>query len=414
MASHKKIILSSVLGNALEFYDFTLYGVFTVVLANHYFPGDNSTANLLFSLAAFAVGCLTRPLGAILFGHMGDNLGRKEALSFSILLMGIPTFCIGIAPTYQEVGIAASILVFVCRLLQGLFTGGEYNGAAIFTIEHLGKKYPGFIGGIITGSCVIGSMIATLLGAWTQSPGMPSWAWRLPFIFGGLIGLFGYFMRRNMMETPEFSAFPCNNRKSFAQAIITHFRPSLISLAFGSFNGTLTYTLFGFLNVYLFRYLHIPLVTAIQLNLVGLFCFMVGSPLMGYLLDIFGQKRFLSCAIAGIFSLMLPIFLLFSTKTIIALLLGQILLGLCTASIAGSGHAIMQRLFPVGERYRGIAFNFNLGIGFFGGITPIIYVHMIEQLHFSLLCPAIFLMGCTLLFGSVLVMMNFFTRKAVA
>ena len=140
MASHKKIILSSFLGNALEFYDFTLYGVFTVVLANHYFPGDSSTANLLFSLAAFAVGCLTRPLGAILFGHMGDSLGRKEALSFSILLMGIPTFCIGIAPTYQDIGIAASILVFTCRLLQGLFTGGEYNGAAIFCIEHLGKN----------------------------------------------------------------------------------------------------------------------------------------------------------------------------------------------------------------------------------------------------------------------------------
>ncbi len=228
------------------------------------------------------------------------------------------------------------------------------------------------------------------------------------------MGFFGYFMRRNMMETPEFSAFPCNNRKSFAQAIITHFRPSLVSLAFGSFNGTLTYTLFGFLNVYLFRYLQIPLVTAIQFNLLGLFCFMIGSPLMGYLLDIFGQKKFLICALTSIFSLMIPIFLLFSSKTILGLILGQILLGLCTASIAGSGHAVMQKLFPVGERYRGIAFNFNLGIGFFGGITPIIYVHMIEQLHLSLLCPAIFLMVCTMLFTTTLVLTNFFTRKAIA
>ncbi len=177
MASHKKIILSSVLGNALEFYDFTLYGVFTVVLANHYFPGDNSTANLLFSLAAFAVGCLTRPLGAILFGHMGDNLGRKEALSFSILLMGIPTFCIGIAPTYQEVGILASILVFICRLLQGLFTGGEYNGAAIFSIEHLGKKYPGFIGGIITGSCERGLKPRACLHGPGDSPSFLEDSW---------------------------------------------------------------------------------------------------------------------------------------------------------------------------------------------------------------------------------------------
>jgi MFS family permease len=244
---------------------------------------------------------------------------------------------------------------------------------------------------------------------------MPSWAWRLPFIFGGLIGLFGYFMRRNMMETPEFSAFPSNNRKSFTQAIITHFRPSLIALAFGSFNGALTYTLFGFLNIYLSRYLQVPLVTAIQFNLIGLFFFMIGSPLMGYLLDVFGEKRFLTGAIASIFSLMMPIFLMLSSKTTIGLLLGQILLGLCTASIAGAGHAIMQRQFPVRERYRGIAFNFNLGIGFFGGITPIIYVHMIEHMHLSLMCPAFFLMGCTTLFAcSLLILTKFFKRTKVA
>lgn len=401
--SSRRIMLSSIFGNALEFYDFTLYGVLAGVVAGHYFPGEDDTAKLLFSLSAFAVGFLTRPLGAVLFGHIGDTLGRREALSLAILLMGVPTFIIGISPGYQQIGIWASVIVFVCRILQGIFTGGEYNGAAIFSIEHLGKRFPGFVGGLITGSCVIGAVGATFFAAWTQKPSMPDWSWRVPFILGGLFGLFGYFMRRNTKETPEFVKLQSSPRTPLFRALISHVRSSLTAFSFGSFNGALSYTLFGFLNIYLYRYLGVPLEDAMWLNLIGLVVFMLGSPGMGFVLDIVGKERFLICAIASIFALAIPIFLLFISKLLVAMIAGQILLGLSAASIAGTGHSIMQNLFPVEDRYRGVAFNFSLGMGIFGGITPIIYVQSIERLHCHLLFPAFFLMALALLFGIIMI-----------
>lgn len=412
MTSKKKLLIASILGNALEFYDFTLYGVLTLVLSQHYFPGTDDTAKLLFSLTAFAIGFFTRPIGAMLFGHLGDSIGRKEALSLSILLMGAPTLLIGITPSYQQVGIWASISIFLCRLFQGVFTGGEYNGAAIFSIEHFGKKSSGLIGGLITGSCVIGALGATFFGAWTQSPGLPEWAWRVPFIFGGILGLFGYFIRRRMEETPEFTANASQKQISLFQLFRSHPYSSFTTFMLGSFNGALTYTLFGFLNIYLSRYLQIPLAQAMQLNLFGLTAFMLGSPCMGYLLDVAGKRKFLTGATLSIFLLVTPIFLLLGSSQI---WLGQILLGLCTASIAGSSHAIMQDLFPVKERYRGISLNFSMGMGLFGGITPIIYVHMIERSHMTLLFPALFLMVLTVCFAATISIAGLFkTSQLIA
>lgn len=399
--SKKKLLVASVIGNALEFYDFTLYGALAVVLAKVYFPGTDGTAQLLFSLTAFAVGFFTRPVGALLFGYLGDAFGRKEALSLSILLMGLPTFLIGIAPSYEMIGLSASLLIFICRLMQGLFTGGEYNGAAIFSIEHFQGKRAGLIGGLITASCVIGAIAATSFSTWTQLPGMPSWAWRIPFIVGGVLGVLGFFMRRSIEETPEFSRCIKQTPSFLFSSWFTHRFSCLTAFFFGSFNGALTYTLFGYLNIYLTRYLSIPLVQAMEMNLFGLFAFMIGSPLMGHILDRYGKRQFIFLAVISIFILIIPIFLLFASAYTIV---GQILLGLCVASIAGSGHSIMQDLFPVKERYRGIAFNFSLGMGLFGGITPIIYVYMIEQQGFSLLFPAYFLMGMAVCFGAFILM----------
>ncbi len=409
-----KIILASVFGNALEFYDFTLYGVFAAIIANQYFPGGNETSKLLYSLAAFAVGFFTRPIGAVLFGHLGDRYGRKNALSLSILLMGIPTCLISISPSYQQVGIAASIFIFMCRLLQGVFTGGEYNGAAIFAIEHVGKKCPGFIGGLITGSCVIGATLATFMGACTQMPGMPYWAWRVPFLVGGLISLVGYFIRRKIGETPEFIALEEQNKLSripLFKAFISRPRSCLISFMLGGLNGALSYTMFGFLNIYLSRYLGIPMSIAMQLNLIGLLVFMLGAPFMGYLLDLLGHLRFFNFAICGIMTLAVPIFIAISTKNTVLIIVGQILLGLSTASIAGSGHAVMQALFPVADRYSGIAFNFSLGMALLGGMTPIIYVSMIEKHQVNLLFPAFFLMGLTAIFAVVLLINRAFVKS---
>ncbi len=399
----KKILGASVLGNALEFYDFTLYGFFTCIIANYYFPGSSESAKILASLAAFGAGFLTRPFGGMVFGYIGDRYGRRIALSSSILLMGIPTMIIGVLPGYAQIGIWASIIIFICRLLQGLCTGGEYNGAAIFSIEHLGKKSPGLIGGCIAGSCAIGAFCASFFGSLSQQPGMPEWAWRVPFLIGGAISFLGYFMRRKLTETPEFLKIleGRDSKSTLLSTFVNHPRACLMTFTLGSFNGALSYTLISFLTIYLSRYLQIPLGKVLQFNLVGMLGFMFGSPLMGFLFDRLGARKFYRSAAFIIFTLSVPVFMAINSLNTEMILFGELFLGLAAGCIAGSGHAFMQTLFPVKDRYLGISFNFSVGMALFGSLTPIIYVQMFEKYQATLLFPAYFLMTLALIFIAI-------------
>ena len=410
---NKKVILASIIGNALEFFDFTLYGVFSGVIAELFFPSSDLTASLLMSLGAFAVGFLMRPFGALIFGYLGDVFGRKKALSFSVLLMGVPTFIIAILPGHASIGIFASLMIVFCRLLQGICTGGEYNGAAIFALEHTRRK-PGFTGGLITASCVIGAFSATFLGSITQIDGMPEWAWRVPFLLGAVISVAGFYIRKNLSETPEFldnQAIPLTTFPLF-KALFSYKKSCLLTFSLGALNGTLSYTLFGFLNIYLSRYLSVPLSEAMSINLFGLLAFMIGSPLLGAVYDRSKNHIFLKYASFLIFGGMIPIFLLNSSSTYSLIVIGQIALGICVASIAGTGHAAMQKLFPVKERYSGISFFFSLGMGIFGGIAPMIYVQAIEKDNFPLLFPAYFLMALSILFFGIVKFCAFKEKKS--
>ena len=316
--------------------------------------------------------------------------------------MGLPTLCIGDMPGYERIGIWASVVIFLCRLLQGLCTGGEYNGAAIFSIEHLGRKSPGFIGGCIAGSCALGAFFASFLGALSQRPGMPEWSWRIPFIVGGAISFFGYFMRRNLTETPEFEKLLINrgsSRASVLTAFAANPKSCLITFALGSFNGALSYTLLSFLTIYLTRYLHLPLSQVLQFNMMGMFGFLVGSPIMGAVFDRVEARKFYRVVAFLIFVLAIPLFMAIDSLNPSLILLGELLLGIAAGSIAGSGHAFMQTLFPAKDRYLGISFNFSVGMALFGSMTPIVYVQMFERYQVSLLFPAYFLMFLAVIFA---------------
>ncbi len=397
----KKILLSSILGNALEFYDFTLYAFFTCVIANYYFPGISETSKILASLAAFGSGFLTRPFGGMVFGYVGDRYGRKIALSSSILLMGVPTAIIGLMPGYESIGILASVVIFLCRLLQGLCTGGEYNGAAIFSIEHLGRKSPGFIGGCIAASCALGAFFASFLGSLSQLSIMPEWAWRVPFVIGGMISFFGFFMRRKLSETPEFEKLIADrpfSKTSVLSTFVLNPKSCLVTFALGGFNGALSYTLLSFLTIYLSKYLKLPLVKVLQFNLMGMIGFMGGSLLLGALFDKMDASRFYRMLALAVFFLIIPLFFAINSLNPLLIILGELMLGIFAGGVAGSGHAFMQTLFPAKDRYLGISFNFSVGMALFGSMTPIIYVRMFEKYHVGLLFPAYFLMGLSLIF----------------
>lgn len=405
-----KILPTTIVGNALEFYDFTLYAIFAVTIGKLFFPLGNPTASLIASWGAFAAGFMMRPLGAIVFGSLGDKYGRKFSLSLTILLTGLPTLVIALLPGYEHLGILAPIILILCRLCQGLCTGGEYNGAAIFALEHFGKLKPGMIGGFITASCLIGSFSATFSGFLISAYGTEE-MWRLPFVFGALISFVGFILRYTMNETPEFSLLAKKKiEKSWNLSTLYTQYPSsaLLSFMVGALNGALSYTLFGFLNVYLSKYLGIEASLAMKYNLLGLFFFMFCSPIAGHLLDTYGRTRFMRGAAFSVLVGALPTFLLLQTLNPLFILCGQALLGILTASIAGAGHGYMQTLFPTQVRLRGVSINFSLGMALCGGTAPMLFTYLIESGKVTLYVPAFYLMGLASLF---LVTVLYFSRR---
>jgi MHS family proline/betaine transporter-like MFS transporter len=410
---YSRVLPTTVIGNALEFYDFTIYAIFAATIGKLFFPLGNPTASLIASWGTFAVGFMMRPLGAIVFGYLGDKFGRKYALSLTVLLTGAPTLLIGLLPGYAEIGLAAPLILITCRLLQGLCTGGEYNGAAVFALEHFGKIKPGMIGGIITASCVIGAFLATFAGFLISSYGA-EWMWRLPFIFGALVSFVGFIIRQYMSETPEFSALQQKkNTKELSLSSIYkyHTSSSFISFMVGCLNGALSYTLFGFLNVYLSKYLGLELATAMKYNLLGLFFFMSFSPIAGYFLDCYGGERTMYSAALLVFIGAFPVFFLLQTLTPPFVLLGQAFLGILVASIAGSGHAYMQRLFPTQVRYRGISINFCLGMALCGGTAPMLLTYLIESYGSNLYAPAFYLMSVS---SAFLISLTYLSKRIKA
>ena len=386
----RRILVSSVVGNALEFYDFTLCGVFVAVLGSTFFPLQNEEWAYIFGFSAFAAAFLTRPLGAFVFGYIGDRYGRKVALTWSVTLMGIPTFIISILPSYEMIGIFAPIVLIMCRLLQGLCTGGEYNGAAIFALEHL-KTKPGMVSGMIAGSCAVGALVAMLMGYVTIGSEL-TWAWRIPFALGALISFLGFLIRRRTTETADFLKSSIGNIKVSPIKKVWHEdRKSLaLSTAYGFINGVLSYTLFAFLAVYIKQYVGYTTSQGIFYSLFGLLAFMSLCPVFGGYADQISPVNALK--LSGRLGIILPFicFWLLQTQNGITIVIGQLLLGTLTASYVGPSHYFMQTLFPTSNRYTGAALGFTIGIAISGSSTPFVLTYLLDITH-NLYIPAIYI-----------------------
>src|ERR1700730_8345250 len=203
-AKQRRAILAGIAGNVMEWYDFTVYGYFAAVIGRQFFPAEDPISSLLAAFGVFAAGFLMRPFGSLVFGHIGDKIGRKAALMASVILMAVSTFLIGLLPTYQQIGITAPVLLVLLRLVQGLSVGGEYTTSAIFLVERSNPGHRGFLGsfgpfgacgGVLLGSAV-GDAITTIL----DQTSVNGWGWRLPFILGISVGLSGLYIRRHMLN----------------------------------------------------------------------------------------------------------------------------------------------------------------------------------------------------------------------
>lgn len=384
-----KVLKAAMLGNALEHYDFMLYNFFMSILSPLYFPHEDPMVSLLSGWGVFALSFFARPLGAIFFGHIGDQKGRRQALSSSILLMAFSTFSMGVLPDYHSMGITASILFVCLRFLQGFSSGGEVSGASIYAIEHTTKNKHGFTSSLIFSSAGMGTIVATLMGAFFTASFVPFWGWRIPFLLGGLTAFIGYYYRKNLDESIEYT----NSDKKTSlplKEIFTSHRPSFYrAFGVGAFIYVPIYMIVGYMNPLLHTQ---GLISSPQMMLINGGITLIGVPLyplVGYLADKYSISLLMRGACIGFGLAIIPAMMIFESGNLTAIIFMQFMLRLIMKAYLAPSSAYVNNLFPPTMRYSGVAFSMTLGVGLFGGLTPLVCIFLSQHVG-PVIGPGIF------------------------
>jgi MHS family proline/betaine transporter-like MFS transporter len=390
--SHNKIIASTIVGNILEYYDFMLFTFFISILSPLFFPAENSTNALLLGFTVFALGFFARPIGALIFGTLGDKWGRKKTLSLSILLMAIPTALMGLIPTYEQIGLLAPLALVICRVLQGLAAGGEVNGAAIFALEHTPLEKRSFWGSVLTSSAGLGALLATVVGALFTLSVFPEWAWRIPFILGGALGFAGYYIRKQLVETPEFEAITPLKHLPIKEVLQHAKQPFVKALAVGALINVPFYAIVGYMNPVLHTKGFIEKPEMMLMNTALLVVVLFILPVMGRLGDRLGYQRVMSTSCYALILTSLITFWVFSHGTIETILVAQILFLASAEGYVGPSNGYLNQLFPPQYRYTGVAFASCLGTAICAGTTPLICTSLAEWVD-PTWGPALYIIG---------------------
>jgi MFS family permease len=397
-ANRNRQIFAAVIGNALEWYDFVIYGFMTVIISRLFFPADSEYASLLIAMATFGVGFFMRPVGGVLIGLYADRRGRKAALQLIILLMTIATAMIAFAPTYAAIGIAAPAIMVLARLLQGAATGGEFASATAFLIESSPPERRGFFGSLQ----MVGQSIAALSGATagmlvTQGltpEQIDDWGWRLPFLFGLLIGPVGLWMRRHLSETEEFVAASQDETQHLGLIAVLreHLRDVLVCFGLVVSATIMFYVVLIYMPTYAKTQLNIPLKDAFTAQVAGLIFLTVLIPLFGILSDRIGRRAVLMLAALLYLVLTYPMMAwMLAEPSLIRLAIMQV--ALCSAIAVGFGaiSTALAEQFPVRQRSTGLALAYNMAVMIFGGFAQLIVTWLIKETG-SLLAPSFYVM----------------------
>ncbi|MBI0377772.1 MHS family MFS transporter [Streptomyces albiflaviniger] len=380
-----RALVAGWIGTTVEYYDFSIYGLASsVVFAKLFFPTSDPVTGTLLSLSTFAIGFLARPIGAVVFGHFGDRLGRKSTLVATLGLMGIATFAVGLLPTYRQVGIAAPILLIVARLAQGFSVGGEYGGAVLMTIEHAERGKRGFRGSLINTGTSAGLLLANLvfLGV-LQLPDdqLHSWGWRIPFLLSAVLVGVGLFVRLSLDESPEFEAVKARNAVD-RLPVVEVFRECggrVALMAAGILSAGVAFTL---ATVYSLEYartgLGLDKDTMIAVLLPATLVIIVCVPLAGKLADRFGNRTVFIAGAASLIVLPFAWLALLQTRNYGLMLLGFTLLFIGYSANYGVVPAYFSQVFPARLRFTGMSIGFTVGLIAGNAFSPDIATYLLH------------------------------------
>ncbi|MFF4396570.1 glycine betaine/L-proline transporter ProP [Streptomyces sp. NPDC001480] len=403
----KRAVKAAALGNAMEWFDFGVYSYIAVTLGKVFFPSGNPTAQLLSTFGAFAAAFLVRPLGGLVFGPLGDRVGRQKVLAVTMIMMAVGTFAIGLIPSYASIGVGAPLLLLAARLVQGFSTGGEYAGASTFIAEYAPDKKRGFFGswlefGTLAGY-IGGAGLVTLMTALLSSHDLLTWGWRVPFLIAGPMGIIGLYLRMRLEETPAFAAevekAETNRPKvPLREMVAGQWKALLLCMGLVLVFNVTDYMLLSYMPSYLTSELKYDETHGLLVVLGVMTLMMIVQPFAGALSDRVGRRPVIAVGCAGFLLLSIPALLLIRQGSLLAVALGMGALGLLLVCFTAAMPAALPALFPTRVRYGSLSIGFNVSVSLFGGTTPLVVTALIGATG-NMMMPAYYMMAAAVVGG---------------
>jgi metabolite-proton symporter len=391
-SSVRKVIVASLIGTSLEWYDFFIYGTAAALVFNQlFFPSFEPLVGTLLAFTTYAVGFIARPLGGLVFGHYGDRIGRKNVLVVTLILMGVATFAIGLLPTYATIGVWAPILLVALRFLQGLGLGGEWGGAVLMTLESGGANRRGLNAswpqvGVPLGLLLANGILA-LMGALTEEAAFLSWGWRVPFLLSGLLVLVGLWIRLTIAESPLFREVEESHTRAGAPIMeVLRRYPKQVLLAIGARVGVdvAFYTFVLFITTYVATYLKLPRNYALNAVLIAAAIQVVLIPFFGSLSDRLARRPVYLAGAIGAAVWVFVFFTLLDTGQFWLIVLATVVALVLHAAMYGPQAAFISEMFPTKVRYTGASMGYQLAGIFGGALAPIISVALLARFDTSI------------------------------
>jgi metabolite-proton symporter len=383
-----RVVLASFIGTTIEWYDFFLYGTAAALVFNRlFFPTLDPFAGTMASFATYAVGFFARPLGGVVFGHFGDRMGRKSMLVTTLMLMGTATFLIGVLPTYEQIGVAAPVLLAVLRFVQGFGVGGEWGGAVLMVVEHGHHGRRGLNASWVQAGVPAGLLLANAvfnLSSLLPDEAFLSWGWRVPFLLGIALLAVGLFIRLQILESPLFAKVREQKREAavpFFDVLRRYRRNVMLAMGARMAENASFYLFSVFVLTYGTQHLEKPRSTILNCVLIGSFVQFFTIPVFGLLSDIVGRRPVYLGGAVGLAAFAFPYFWLVDTRDPIWIGLATIVSLVIVAAMYGPQAAFFSELFGTDVRYTGASIGYQLASPLAGGLAPMISMSLLEWNH---------------------------------
>lgn len=378
-----RAMLAATSGNVLEWYDFTVYGFLAPILARAFFPSDDPVASLLSAFAVLAVGYAARPVGSLIYGYIGDRIGRKPALLSSVILMGTGSVLIAVLPTHAEIGVTATILLVCIRIVQGISVAGEYAASGVLVVEEADPRGRGRMGAWIAFAmmwgCVLGSGVPALISTLVTDEQMSAWGWRIAFGVGGAVAAFSAVLRIHLSESSELKKLEEREKSPVILAIKKYWRVIIQMIVLLIPTSVIYFLIFVYAASYLTKDMHFSTAQALDISTINLIVIAFLALAAGYLSDRFGRRALMMVGSVGTLLFALPLWLLMHEQSLPVVFLGQ--LGFAAFNAIGWALAltVLSEMVPTRVRCSAVSLGYNLCLAIFGGTTPLVATYLVSR-----------------------------------